>query len=315
VVEENAKRAAKDDTAVAYIGELDFGGSAISVPVTNDEGILQVSPLDGLTALTKPPTEGNRAGPERYFPSGKRNFVRLVPADFAQSAALVKWTRENGARRIALVHDGLLFGRELATQAAAAAKRAGMVVTDTREFEQERDPDDYEPFAEDVTREKPDAVIYTGLARAGSGPMLDAIERQLPGVRLYGASGLAQHAADGAALPPIKVLSPILPARRYGPAGRQVLRRLARQRGERVTPAALYGYDAVRVVIEAMDLAAERGRADERAAVVEAALAPRTRRSVLGRFAVTPSGDPSTQRFGSYRRDGTRLIFEGIRTP
>src|SRR5881392_1217945 len=37
-VEENAKRAARDPSTIAYIGELDFGGSAISVPVTNAKG-------------------------------------------------------------------------------------------------------------------------------------------------------------------------------------------------------------------------------------------------------------------------------------
>src|SRR5437763_6741479 len=52
-VEANAKRAAADPTTIAYIGELDEGGSAISVPVTNAKDILQVAPLDGLTSLTQ----------------------------------------------------------------------------------------------------------------------------------------------------------------------------------------------------------------------------------------------------------------------
>jgi branched-chain amino acid transport system substrate-binding protein len=315
VVEENAKRAAKDPTAVAYIGELDYGGSAISVPVTNNEGILQVSPLDGLTALTKPPTEGIRAGPERYFPSGRRNFVRLVPSDFAQAATLAAWARENGARTVAIAHDGLLSGRELATQVAAAAKRVGIEVTDTKEFERKDNPADYASFARDLTREAPDAVIYTGLARPGSGPMLDEVERARPGVRLYGSGGLASSAAAGAGLPAIHIVSPVLPARLYGGRARGVLRRLTRQRGEPVGADALYGYDAMRVVLEALELAAKRGRADERAGVVDAALQPRTRRSVLGTFAVTAAGEPSAQRFGAYRRAGTRLSFEGLRTP
>src|SRR4051812_18888865 len=53
VVEENARRAADDPTAIAYIGELDEGASAVSVPVTDDAGILQVSPGDGFTSLTR----------------------------------------------------------------------------------------------------------------------------------------------------------------------------------------------------------------------------------------------------------------------
>ncbi|MEA2403424.1 MAG: branched-chain amino acid transport system substrate-binding protein [Thermoleophilaceae bacterium] len=315
VVEENAKRAAKDATAVAYIGELDYGGSAISVPVTNAEGILQVSPLDGLTELTKPPTQGIKAGPERYFPSGKRNFVRLVPSDFAEAAALVAWARERGARKVAIVHDGLLFGRELATQVAAAAETAGIKVTDTKEFEAKQDSDGYAGLAGDITSGKPDAVIYTGLARPGSGRMLDQVERAQPGVPLYGSRALARQAGEGAGLPSVDVLSPVLPARLYPRSGRDVLRRLTRQRGETVEADALYGYDAMRIVLEALDLAARRDRADERAGVVDAALQPRTRRSVLGSFAVTPSGEPAPQRFGAYRRDGTRLVFEGVRKP
>src|SRR4051794_3427378 len=46
VVEANAARAARDPSAIAYIGELDQGGSAISIPVTNEAGILQIAPLD-----------------------------------------------------------------------------------------------------------------------------------------------------------------------------------------------------------------------------------------------------------------------------
>src|SRR3954465_9846172 len=42
--EANAKRAADDPTTIAYIGELDEGGSAVSVPVTNQAGVLQISP-------------------------------------------------------------------------------------------------------------------------------------------------------------------------------------------------------------------------------------------------------------------------------
>src|SRR5204862_4504908 len=93
-VEANAKRAADDPTTIAYIGELDEGGSAVSVPVTNKAGVLQVSPLDGLTTLTREqPGAPPGTGPARYYPSGRRSFVRLVPTDAAQASALVGWAR------------------------------------------------------------------------------------------------------------------------------------------------------------------------------------------------------------------------------
>jgi branched-chain amino acid transport system substrate-binding protein len=49
----NAKRAADDPTAMAYLGELDYGATAVSLPITNNAGVLQVSPGDGLTSLTE----------------------------------------------------------------------------------------------------------------------------------------------------------------------------------------------------------------------------------------------------------------------
>src|SRR5689334_15126694 len=104
LVEANAKQAANDKTTIAYIGELDTGASAISIPVTNDKDILQVSPADGLTSLTRDePGATLLTSPDRYYPSGRRTFIRLVPNDFAQAATLVDWAHTRGAGRIALV--------------------------------------------------------------------------------------------------------------------------------------------------------------------------------------------------------------------
>ena len=65
----------KDPRAIAYLGELNLGASAVSVPVTNKAGLLQVSPADGLASLTEAPPR-SAAGPERYYPSGQP----LLPA-------------------------------------------------------------------------------------------------------------------------------------------------------------------------------------------------------------------------------------------
>ena len=51
LVAANANRAADDPTAIAYLGELDYGATAVSLPITNHAGLLQVSPGDGLTSL------------------------------------------------------------------------------------------------------------------------------------------------------------------------------------------------------------------------------------------------------------------------
>ena len=71
----------------------------MSLPITNDAGLLQVSPGDGLTSLTQQPPGRPRAGPERHYPSGRRSFVRIGPTDLLEAEALVERARAAGAER------------------------------------------------------------------------------------------------------------------------------------------------------------------------------------------------------------------------
>src|SRR3954466_2291021 len=160
-VEENAKRAAKDASTIAYIGELDYGGSAISVPVTNAKGILQISPGDGLTSLTQVQPGGPKTSPARYYPSGRRTFLRLVPTDLRQADELMDWIHDRGAKRVAVVHDDRLFGREMAAQAMVADATDKLSVTDVSEAR--GDAKSYADLARDIAADAPDAIAYLGV--------------------------------------------------------------------------------------------------------------------------------------------------------
>jgi branched-chain amino acid transport system substrate-binding protein len=200
-VEANARRAATDPTTIAYIGELDQGGSAVSVPVTNDNGLLQVSPADGLTTLTREqPGAVKGTGPARYYPSGRRTFLRLMPNDALQAAELVRWAREDGARRLAVIQDARVFGRALAQQVANAAERHGLTVIGP--LEPRDDPKTLDDFALKLAQQQPqqppDAVVYTGLGDPNAGLLLAAVERALPAAQLYGSSALATACAAAA---------------------------------------------------------------------------------------------------------------------
>ena len=104
LVEANGDRARRDPSAIAYLGELDAGGSAVSLPVTNRAQLLQVSPLDGLTSLTKAPPGRPRAGPERYYPTRRRTFARLLPNDLVVAEGIRAQLPGRGARPAAILH-------------------------------------------------------------------------------------------------------------------------------------------------------------------------------------------------------------------
>lgn len=284
-VETNAERATNDPAAIAYLGDLDLGGSAVSLPVTNRAGLLQVSPTDGLTSLTRAPPGRPRAGPERYYPSGVRSFVRLVPPDLELAETLLRLTRERGARRVALLHTEGFAERELAGILAVRLRRDGRPPVMIERVSD--DTDSTADLVRDVAARSPQAVLFAGVPGAAAQSLVAALSRALPRTPLLAAAPLAR----GARVAPEAAVTGVLPGTDQPPRGRRILRRLGHGAAAPARPEALYGYDAMRLVLDAID----QGGPDRRK-VVRAALAAGRRVGATGRFAVTRSGDVTRRR-------------------
>ena len=68
------------------VGTFNSGCAAIEIPVLNQApggGLLLLSPANTYGCLTEP-CAGNE--PEKYYPSGKRNYARVAPSDPNQGA-------------------------------------------------------------------------------------------------------------------------------------------------------------------------------------------------------------------------------------
>jgi branched-chain amino acid transport system substrate-binding protein len=308
-VAENAGRAAEDPATVAYLGELELGASAVSVPVTNEESILQVSPTDGLTSLTVPQS-GAAAGPERFYPAEARNFMRLVPPDAAQAGPLVAVARGDGAARLALLHDGGIFGRQLAGAVEQAALDQGLEVTAVERVEP--DLEEAPELAEEIGEATADAVIYQGIGADPAATVLAALDETEGTLQpLIAAAPLARNGALPVDQPvsPVRVVSPLLPVRQYPAAGRRVLERLARGGDDALPVEALYGYESMRLVLAALRAAGKS--VTDRAALIEAARTDGPRGSVIGRYRFDRRGDTSRRRIALYELQAGRLEYRG----
>ena len=126
-VGENARRAVADSSTAAYIGELDSQPTRASLPITNDAGIVQVSPGAGAVDLTRP-AAGFEDSPDRYRPSGNTTFARAVPADDAEARAMAELAAELDARTISAVSDGTPYGDLMLAAFTEAAEEAGLRV-------------------------------------------------------------------------------------------------------------------------------------------------------------------------------------------
>jgi branched-chain amino acid transport system substrate-binding protein len=123
----NARRAVQDSSAVAYIGELDSEPTRASLPITNEAGIVQVSPGAGGVDLTRP-AAGYPDTPDRHQPSGDPTFARVIPADDVLANGAAAWASELKAKRVAVASSGSAFDQLTAEEFSSAAEELGIEI-------------------------------------------------------------------------------------------------------------------------------------------------------------------------------------------
>jgi branched-chain amino acid transport system substrate-binding protein len=295
-IEANAERAADDATTIAYLGELDQGGSAVSLPVTNRAGILQVSPADGLTSLTRTPPGRPTAGPDRYYPDGPHNFVRLVPPDLDAARAIVERIRQGNVRRLVVVDGARIADRELEAMVTAqlglAPAREVTRVTTRRMDDPAQVGNQAAELTEEVVAARPDAIVFAAAAGPEATALLGELAAQLPDVPLWGGPPLALGIGRLSAAPSraCAMTVPVRP-RRLSKVARQLLSDVRDEGVDDADSEALLGYDAMRLTLDAI---ADGG--PERSGVIAAARATGPRDGLMGSYSIVRGGDPAGRR-------------------
>ena len=127
----NARKVAQDDSAIAYLGEFNSGASAISIPINNEAGILQVSPSNTALGLTKGGAGAEPGEPDKYYPSGERNYGRVVPIDTIQGAAQAQYMKDEGVTSVYILDDAEVYGKGVAKNTQAPAEKLGIKIAGT----------------------------------------------------------------------------------------------------------------------------------------------------------------------------------------
>ena len=180
---------AQDATTIAYLGELNSGGSAISIPILNEAGILQVSPFNGYVGLTR--REGAQPGePRKYYPSGVRTFGRVNPADHVQAAAIAALLRQEGVKRVFLVDDLEVYGDGIADMVRHRLKARGLRFAGRRHLRKRNAA----AIALAIRRSRADAMVYGGIAENGAARLWRAVHRRNPKLLLIGPEGVTDRA-------------------------------------------------------------------------------------------------------------------------
>ena len=119
------------------------------------------------------------------------------------------------------------------------------------------------------------------------------------------------HQGDPGRGPGADVLTaPTLSPDELPPAGQQFYKDYEAEYGEpqdEIDPYAVYGYEAMAVVCDAI---AQGG--DDRQAVIDAFFATKGRESPLGTYDIDPDGDTTLSDYGGYTAEGGKLVFNKV---
>ncbi|MDQ6744475.1 MAG: ABC transporter substrate-binding protein [Actinomycetota bacterium] len=337
----NARLAAADPSTVAYLGDLDSGASAVSIPVLERTGIPQVSPTSIAVGLTSAGPGASPGEPQKYYPTGERTFVRIVPDDAVQAQAQVALQRGAGCTSTYALDDNGVDGGAAAESFAQIAPSAGLRLAAVGTF----DPaaSDFSPAVAAVAATGADCVLLSASARPAAVALTEQLAAALPHARLFATASLAHDAYTDprqgglpvALDPRVVITSPALGLRAYPAAatrflaGYQVRAQSLRfpslttgprpgvrrpgslqVRSGSPPPDAILGYEAMSLLLDKIDRASDKGRrAVRRTRVLAALFSTRDRPSVLGTYSLTSVGNTTARRFGAYRLARGRRYF------
>jgi branched-chain amino acid transport system substrate-binding protein len=311
----NSRLARTDPTTIGYLGEFNSGASAVSIPVLNRGGIPQITATNTAVGLTSASAAASPGEPEKYYPAGIRTFVRVVPGDSVQAAVQVRLQKAQGCTRSFVLDDGDVDGADTATSFQLAAQAAGLRVVGVQGY----DPlaAGYLALARAVAQTGADCVLISADTENHAALLTEQVAAALPHASLFGTSGLAESTytdpQEGGLSTSLDsrllITSPTLAARLYPPSGRAFLAAYAQRYGE-PQPYAIFGYEAMSLMLRAISRATRDGRsAAERSKVRDAIFSTSDRRSVLGTYSIDSNGDTSLRRYGVYRVVNGQLRF------
>lgn len=297
----NARLAAQDPTTIAYIGDYDSPATAVSLPITNGAGILQVSPASPYVGLTSSRDAGEDE-PERFYPTGQRTFGRIPPGDPVQARAQVQLLRALGAQSVYVLSDQDPFDGPLAQLVATEARDAGVAVRGLDVLDIPQGPASFAGEVAKLHEARPAAIFVSAAPSLGAVGLFRQLHTALPRVSLLGSSSLSSpafYSQLGGAAGVTLLGTPLLPVRAYGRDAARVLRRAGRGGRPAHSASVLYGYEAMSVVLAAIRAAGARG--DDRRAVVERFFVTRRRRSALGAYSIRRDGESTLSSYGVER--------------
>jgi len=312
---ENGRKAATDDAAIAYIGEFNSGATAVSLPLLNEAGIAMVSPGNTAVGITSDAPGAEKGEPDKYYPTGERTYARILPNDTYQGAAIAALAKEQHCASAYIVNDGEVYGSGLGRNVEIAAKKVDLEIKANERIDVKAAS--FRSLAAKIESSGANCFVFTGITANKAAQVFTDVAAALPDVPLIGPEGVGESAffdPKEGGLPPkiakrVLITIPGVAPEEYPPAGQKFLADYKAEYGDEDPDRyAVYGYEAISLILDAIQRAGAKG--GDRAAVVEQIFATKDREGVVGTYGIDKNGDITLTPYGAYRIKDGELVFD-----
>ena len=292
----NAQAYAGNEDVVGVIGTFNSGCAAIEIPVLNQApggGVAMVSPANTYVCLTEGGPGCDGTEPDKYYPSGTRNYARVVANDAYQGAAVAEFAKAEGVTSVYILNDKEAYGLGVATNFRNAAENVGIKVAGFEAWDPKASS--YEALFRKIGGTDADAVFLGGLIdENGAQVIKDKVAVLGPNdgkVKLFAPDGFTTQATiDEApeAAPGMYMSVAGVPIDQFKGKGAEFADAIKpRLGGANVDPYAIYGAQAAEIMLNAI-AASDGSRGDIIAKLFEQQIND----GYLGTFAINENGDP-----------------------
>jgi branched-chain amino acid transport system substrate-binding protein len=314
----NGHAYANNKKVIGVIGTFNSGCAEIVIPILNrapDGPVGMVSPANTYVGLTHG-GPGTAAGePDKYYPNGKRNYIRIVAADDYQGASNAMLAKQLGYKSVFIFNDKEAYGLGVATDFRNAAKKLGLKIAGFTAWDPKASS--YEALANKVKQSGADVVYLGGLECENGSKLIKDLRGTLgktfPLIAPDGFSSFSDtwKNSGGAALG-MYISVAGQPNDKLGPAGKKFVKDFGAEIGAEPNPYSAYGAQAMEVMLNAI---ANSG--GSRAKTADNLLHTKVTDGILGNFSINANGDTTSNPVTQYKllQGGKTTPFKTITPP
>ncbi len=301
----NATKAANDPDIMVYIGTFNSGAAKISIPILNQAGLAMISPANTAPELTKKGFDD--ATLNSLYPTGVRNYFRVVTADDVQGAAAANWATELGYKKAYVLNDQEVYGKGVAGVFEKQFKANGGTVIANEGYDQKAP--EFRTLMTKIRDQGADLVYCGCLVDSGGPQLLKDLRAVDPNIQFMGPDGILTQAFIDAVGPDVEGALGTVAGRDekdLPEKGKKFYSDFRAKYNHDPDPYAIYGYEAMNVALAAI----EKAGAKDRKAILEAIRATKDYDGALGKWSFDENGDTTLSDIRGFKATGGKWVFQ-----